>query len=210
MLTRTRDNIGQQHGKTLQANHKQQNHQRGGNIRGTSWRTKGKSHYRPPTHSKRPHKGRLKLKENNLRSLPRRNQSLRQGVARRNHVCNAQKRTHKHPLASLKNLNQNLKAQLLTKHGLTEEFDIRDSIRQGGVLSVIQCALLMDEISKEINEEKKGKNLEGIVETTGSLLWMDDVLLISTDPNELQDMLNITNEIANRYHIEFGKEKRKS
>ena len=109
----------------------------------------------------------------------------------------------------VKNLNQNLKAQLLTKHGLTEEFDIRDSIRQGGVLSVIRYALLMDEISKEINEEKKGKNLEGIEETTGSLLWMDDVLLISTDPNELQDMLNITNEIANRYHIEFGKEKRK-
>ena len=109
----------------------------------------------------------------------------------------------------VKNLNQNLKAQLLTKHGLTEEFDIRDSIRQGGVLSVIQYALLMDEISKEINEEKKGKNLEGIEETTGILLCMDDVLLISTDPNELQDMLNITNEIANRYHIEFGKEKSK-
>ena len=58
----------------------------------------------------------------------------------------------------VKNLNQNLKAQLLTKHGLTEEFDIRDSIRQGGVLSVIQYALLMDEISKEINEEKREKN----------------------------------------------------
>ena len=37
---------------------------------------------------------------------------------------------------------------------------------------------------------------------------MDDVL-ISTDPNELQDMLNITNEITNRYHIEFGTEKSK-
>ena len=57
----------------------------------------------------------------------------------------------------VRNLNQNLKAQLLTKHGLTEEFDIRDSIRQGGVLSVLQYALLMDEISKEINKEKKGK-----------------------------------------------------
>ena len=102
MLARTRDNTGQQHGKTLRANHKQQNHQRGGNIRGTSWRTKGKSHYRPPTHAKRPHKGRPKQKENNLRSLPRHNQSLRQGVARRNHVRNAQKRTHKHPLASRK------------------------------------------------------------------------------------------------------------
>ena len=54
------------------------------------------------------------------------------------------------------NLNQNLKAQQLTKHGLTEEFDIRERIRQG-VLSVIQYTLLIDEIGKEINEEKKGK-----------------------------------------------------
>ena len=67
----------------------------------------------------------------------------------------------------------------------------------------------MDEVSKEISDEKKGKNLEGIEESTGSLLWMDDVLLISMDLNELQDMLNITNEIADRYHIAFGKEKSK-
>ena len=39
---------------------------------------------------------------------------------------------------------------------------------------------------------------------------MDDVLLISTDPNEQQDMLNITNEITNRYHIAYGKEKKKN
>ena len=48
--------------------------------------------------------------------------------------------------------------------------------------------------------------MEGIEEPTGSLLWMDNVLLISIESKELQDMLNITNEIANRYHIEFGKE----
>ena len=38
-------------------------------------------------------------------------------------------------------------------------------------------------------------------EPIGCLLWMDDVALISNDPNELQNMLNITNEVANRYHI---------
>ena len=38
---------------------------------------------------------------------------------------------------------------------------------------------------------------------------MDDVALISNDPKELQKMLNIRNEVANRYHIEFGSAKSK-
>ena len=36
---------------------------------------------------------------------------------------------------------------------------------------------------------------------------MDDVLLISSEPKELQLMLEITNAIAGKYHIEFGEEK---
>ena len=36
---------------------------------------------------------------------------------------------------------------------------------------------------------------------------MDDVLLISSEPNELQQMLNITSAIAGKYHVEFGEEK---
>ena len=36
---------------------------------------------------------------------------------------------------------------------------------------------------------------------------MDDVLLISSEPKELQLMLEITNAIARKYHIEFGEEK---
>ena len=36
---------------------------------------------------------------------------------------------------------------------------------------------------------------------------MDDVVLIHHDKEEIQKMLNITDEIAKRYHIKFGKEK---
>jgi hypothetical protein len=35
---------------------------------------------------------------------------------------------------------------------------------------------------------------------------MDDVVLISDNLQELQQMLDITNEIASRYRIVFGKE----
>ena len=66
----------------------------------------------------------------------------------------------------IKELNTNLTAKIKTKDGLTRDIKITDSIRQGGVLSVLQYALLMDEISKEIkkgepghnNTRKKGKN----------------------------------------------------
>ena len=45
-------------------------------------------------------------------------------------------------------LNSNLTAKIRTQHGLTREIKIRDSIRQGGVLSVIESANLIDEIAK--------------------------------------------------------------
>ena len=38
---------------------------------------------------------------------------------------------------------------------------------------------------------------------------MDDVLLVSSEPNELQQMLNITRAIVGKYHIEFGEEKKR-
>ena len=59
----------------------------------------------------------------------------------------------------VKELNSNLKATLKTKHGNTRQINIKDSIRQGGVLSVIQYALLIDDINKEIIKEDIGPKL---------------------------------------------------
>ena len=36
---------------------------------------------------------------------------------------------------------------------------------------------------------------------------MDDVALIATKPEEMQEMLNLTENVAKRYHILFGREK---
>ena len=41
------------------------------------------------------------------------------------------------------------------------------------------------------------------------LLWMDDVALMSTDPSNLQKMLDVTSDITNQFHIEFGEPKSK-
>ena len=109
----------------------------------------------------------------------------------------------------VRKLNMNLKATIKTKDGPTRPINIKDSIRQGGVLSVLMYALLMDEIAKEIEKASKGCIIKGTNRKVGCLLWMDDVVLFSETDKELQEMLNITYEVAKKYHIEFGKDKSK-
>ena len=78
------------------------------------------------------------------------------------------------------------------------------------MLSVVQYALLIDEINKEITKHGLGDLSDGIGELIAyCLLWMDDVALISTEITKLQQMLDITDETANKYHIEFGEPKSK-
>ena len=106
-------------------------------------------------------------------------------------------------LQMVKKLSSNLTAKIHTRHGLTREIRIRDSIRQGWVLSAIEYTTLIDKISKELKEQDLG-----IVTDTGekvnTFLWMDDVCLIHHDLKTLQKMLDITNHVELKYHIEFG------
>ena len=106
-------------------------------------------------------------------------------------------------LRMIKKLNSNLNARIHTRYGLTRKIDIKDSIRQGGVLSVIEYATLIDEIAKELKQRNLGYETEAKVKLD-SLLWMDDVCLIHHDLNKLQEILDITNHVANKYHIQFG------
>ena len=109
----------------------------------------------------------------------------------------------------VKKLNSNLKTTVMTKYGPTRKISIKDSIRQGGVLSVILYALMMDEINKELVECEKGITIPNTETKIPSLLWMDDVVLIENEKEKVQEMLNITNDVSNRYHVEFGMQKTK-
>ena len=109
---------------------------------------------------------------------------------------------HDKNLRMIKKINSNLTARIQTRYGLTRKINIRDSIRQGGVLSVIEYATLMDEIAKELQQRNLG------IETQqnyilDSLVWMDDVCLIHHDLQKLQEILDVTNHVANKYHIPF-------
>ena len=109
----------------------------------------------------------------------------------------------------VKRMNSNLKTTIQTKYGPTRKISIKDSIRQGGVLSVILYALLMDEISKEMIEADVGIAIPGTESKVPCLLWMDDVLLIEDGAKKSQGLLDITENTSKKYHVEFGMPKTK-
>ena len=63
---------------------------------------------------------------------------------------------------------------------------------------------MMDEISKELINSNIQPIKTGNEEKMGGFLWMDDVVLINTNRNTLQEMLDITYKVASRYRIKFG------
>ena len=109
----------------------------------------------------------------------------------------------------VKRMNENLKARIRTRFGHTRRISITNSIRQGGVLSVILFGLLMDQISKEMPQEQTGIQIQGTDLTVSTLLWVDDVVLFEKDPEKLQEMLNKVDHVAKTYHLEFGESKSK-
>ena len=80
-------------------------------------------------------------------------------------------------LEIIRKMNSGLKTKIQTKYGLTREINIKDSIRQGGVLSVIEYATLIDEIAKELTKKDIGINTE-TGDKIACLFIMDEVALI--------------------------------
>ena len=75
-------------------------------------------------------------------------------MAKCNTICTPQERTKREKLVT---------AKIKTQYGMTRTIKMKDSIRQGGVLSVIEYANLIDEIAKQLQTEKIG---EGKIWTT--------------------------------------------
>ena len=59
------------------------------------------------------------------------------------------------------------------------------------------------EAPKELEHKHEGYQEIWDYTALGCLLWMDDVVLIHHDKEELQKMLNTTNDIARRFHIKL-------
>ena len=102
-------------------------------------------------------------------------------------------------------LNSNLTAKIKTKYGYTRIISIKESIRQGGVLSGVEFACLIDQEEEELQEFGIGVNYDDIL--IASLLLMDDIIIVAECGADLQEMLDATHRFTSRYHLEFGIDK---
>ena len=76
-------------------------------------------------------------------------------------------------------------------------FSVLQGVRQGGVLSPMLYTLYIDDLIKQLRNRKLGCALKGLY--VGVLAFADDLALLSNDPSELQEML----EIAHQYTLDW-------
>ena len=94
-------------------------------------------------------------------------------------------------------LKQNRKTIILTKFGETKEIDIVDGIGQGKVLSGPKFSALVDEIEVEL--KAAGFTLNYGYLAIASLLFMDDITLVSKTYREMKQMIQFLQVICHKW-----------
>ena len=102
-------------------------------------------------------------------------------------------------------LGTNLKAKIKTRFGLTRIIQIKDCIRQGGVLSVTEFSQFMDGLTTEIEKHNIGAKYNELI--IAILLLMDDITLLASKHQEMQKLLNTTEKFAKAYGLKFNQTK---
>ena len=113
-------------------------------------------------------------------------------------------------LAALKAMYSSLSSCVRSKNDLSEMFECPTGVRQGCVLSPTMFSLFINQLSNHI--EQTGRHgvqlLPGLMELF-ILLFADDVALLSTTPNGLQNQLNVLQSCCNRMKLCVNTEKTK-
>ena len=107
----------------------------------------------------------------------------------------------------LDKLNDKSTVKIKTKWGLTKDINTDKVLKQGSVMSPIQYGILIDEIAKELYNNKKGIILQEC--NIPCLLWVDDIAVMKDNYNELQEMMDIVYNISQKYRIKYGLSKSK-
>ena len=109
----------------------------------------------------------------------------------------------------VKKINKGLSTRIRTRYGKTRSVDIPESIRQGGVLSVIQFSKMMDMLNEMLEEEFEGYRVWYGESKIACLLFMDDAIIVEEDPEKFQTALNIAKKCTMVYKLALNKSKSK-
>ena len=107
----------------------------------------------------------------------------------------------------LLNLYTNQKLNVKWGAFVSKEIDVKNGVKQGGVLSPILFTVYIDVLLKQLEVCKVGCHIRNIF--LGALGYADDIILLSPTLCSLHKMLSIANSFSNDYDIIFNIKKTK-
>ena len=93
-------------------------------------------------------------------------------------------------LCTIMEFYNNCSSKVLWEKSVGPSFQVLQGVRQGGVLSPVLYTLYIDDLIKRLRHRHLGCTLNHLY--VGVLAFADDLALLSNDPGELQQMLNVT------------------
>ena len=84
----------------------------------------------------------------------------------------------------------------------SQEFQVKNGVRQGAVSSGILFAIYIDNLLSELRQSGFGCHINGVF--FGALIFADDIFLLSASRSGLQEMVNICQKFASSRNLKFG------
>ena len=91
---------------------------------------------------------------------------------------------------------------------ITEEFEANQGVKQGCILSPLLFNIFLSDIVPIFNEEECTPLKFDNQKTIGSLIWADDLVVLSDSENGLQNMLNNLSTYAEENRIKINSKKK--
>ena len=105
------------------------------------------------------------------------------------------------------NMNDNARARIKENSFMhSEEFDVEESVKQGGGLSAILYGQHISGVVEDLEEEKLGPKIGSI--HVPALAWQDDITLIPGDENEESKMIESFEKSTDKNRVRLAIEKK--
>ena len=97
---------------------------------------------------------------------------------------------------------RNQEANVKWKSGVSQNFTIKNGVRQGAILSPIIFCFYMNELFEELEESRSGCSVGSYY--AGVFGYADDLLLLCPSRSGLQEMIDISERYATSHKIQFS------
>ena len=96
----------------------------------------------------------------------------------------------------------NQKCNVVWNNCQSSEFNVKNGVRQGAVISAILFAIYIDELLIILRKSNIGCHIDGVF--MGCQIFADDVFLLSGNISGLQAMIDICHKFASKRNLKFG------